>query len=121
LEVESQWHLVRFNHPHCLVSANIISAGVQLAINDISPSPQCLGTVNGIALTLNSAVRAIVPAAASSIYAFGVSRQILWGELGWAVLIALAVGFAILVQWLPEKAEGRAAIKKNVGDGDEEE
>ncbi|KAF2430260.1 MFS general substrate transporter [Tothia fuscella] len=86
--------------------------GVQLALNDISPSHQCLGTLNGMALTLNSAVRAITPAAASSIYAYGVREKILWGQLGWAVLTALAVGYAILILWLPEKAEGRPE-KKN--------
>jgi hypothetical protein len=77
--------------------------------------------MNGIALTFNSAVRAVVPAAASSIYAYGVKNRILWGEFGWAVLILLALGFRILIQWLPEKAQGRPAVKKSRDSEDGEE
>jgi hypothetical protein len=86
----------------------------------MSPSPQTLGTLNGIALTLNSLTRAITPAAASSIYAYGVSHQILWGQLGWLVLILLAIGYRVLITFLPAKAEGKI-IKKAVREENGEE
>jgi hypothetical protein len=78
----------------------------------MSPSPQTLGTLNGIALTTNSFTRAITPALASSIYAYGVSHRILWGQLGWLVLILVALAYGLLIRLLPEKAEGRPAAKK---------
>ncbi|KZO95896.1 MFS general substrate transporter [Calocera viscosa TUFC12733] len=85
--------------------------GVQLALNDISPNPLALGTLNGIALSLQSAVRAAAPAAYTTIYAIGVKRSILWGQLGFVVLTITAFGFIVLLKWLPEKAEGRPRKK----------
>jgi hypothetical protein len=90
---------------------------VQLAINDITPHPNSLGTLNGVALTLQSATRAVTPALASSIYAFGVSHHILWGQLGWLVLVLLAFGYCVLIRWLPEKAEGRPKGRKVTANG----
>jgi hypothetical protein len=78
----------------------------------MSPSPQTLGTLNGIALTTNSFTRAITPALTSSIYAYGVKHHILWGQLGWLVLICAAIAFGVLVRFLPKKAEGWSAVKK---------
>jgi len=87
--------------------------GVQLALNDISPNPHTLGTLNALGLTVNSAVRAVTPALFSSLYAFGVRKQILWGQLGIIVLAVLAGGFWVLAQFLPEKAEGRPVKKRD--------
>jgi hypothetical protein len=72
-----------------------------------------------MALTANAFTRAITPAAASSIYAYGVSHQILWGQLGWLVLVSLALGYAVLIRFLPAKAEGKI-VKKVVREQDEE-
>lgn len=81
--------------------------GVQLALNDISPSHETLGTLNALALTLVSAIRAVTPALATSIFAAGIRTQILDGYLAWLVLILLALAFAVAVSWLPTKAEGK--------------
>jgi hypothetical protein len=78
----------------------------------MSPSPQTLGTLNGMALTTNSFTRAITPALASSIYAYGVSHRVLWGQLGWLVLILTALAYGLLIRFLPEKAEARPVAKK---------
>jgi hypothetical protein len=80
---------------------------VQLALNDISPSAGTLGTLNAVALTLSSGIRAVAPAATTGIYAAGVRAQILSGYLGWVVLVLLSIGLTVAVMWLPEKAEGR--------------
>jgi hypothetical protein len=79
---------------------------IQLAINDVSPSPRMLGTLNALTLTLSSGIRAFTPAAFTSLFAVGVRKQILWGYLAWAVMILIAAGFSVAVRWLPPNAEG---------------
>lgn len=79
---------------------------IQLALNDVSPSPQTLGTLNALALTLVSGLRAVCPASFTSIFAIGVRSQILWGYLVWFILVAWAAGLGMALRWLPEKAEG---------------
>ncbi|EJU03099.1 MFS general substrate transporter [Dacryopinax primogenitus] len=86
---------------------NVLQLGYNLALNDICPSPLALGTLNGVALSITFGLRAVVPAAFGSIFAFGVKYQILWGYLAWAVLLALSVVFIVMMRYLPEKAEGR--------------
>lgn len=76
--------------------------GVQLAVNDVSPDSHVLGTLNALALTLSSAIRAIVPGAATAIYAVGVRGQILWGHLAWVILVPLAAAFAVACEYLPQ-------------------
>lgn len=87
--------------------AYVFAAAVQLALNDIAPSPSTLGTLNALALTLVSGIRAVAPAAFSSIFATGVRNQMIDGHLIWVILVSLAVAYIVVVQWLPEKAEGK--------------
>jgi hypothetical protein len=54
-----------------------------------------------------SGIRAIIPAAAASLYAVGVRYHILGGLFFWAVLVVVAGGLRPAVSLLPEKAEGR--------------
>ncbi len=91
-------------------------AGVQLALNDISPSPSTLGTLNGLALTLTSGIRTVGPAIFTSLFAMGARTQFLNGYLVWVVLTLLAAAGSVLVRWLPEKAEGKL---KDDRDGEE--
>jgi MFS family permease len=80
---------------------------VQLALNDIAPSPATLGTLNALALTLSSAIRAVAPALFASIFATGVRLRWLDGHLVWIVLVLLGLGLCVAVQWLPAQAEGK--------------
>jgi len=80
---------------------------IQLALNDIAPTHATLGTLNALALTLVSAIRAFAPALFSSIFATGARTQILDGYLVWLVLIAIALAFTLAIRCLPEKAEGK--------------
>ncbi|EJD35023.1 MFS general substrate transporter [Auricularia subglabra TFB-10046 SS5] len=82
-------------------------AGVQLALNDVSPSPLAFGTLNGIAQSLTSGERAFAPAFITAVYAYGVTRQILSGYLGWIVLIVLSCGFGLTPLWIPAKSDAR--------------
>jgi len=88
---------------------------VQLALNDIAPSPQTLGTLNALALTLVSGLRAVAPALFASIFATGARTQILDGYLVWYVLVLLALALTVTVRWLPEKAEGKLKEEGNLG------
>lgn len=94
-------------------NANFRSVAIQLALNDIAPTHETLGTLNGVALTVVSAVRAFSPALFSSIFAIGADSQALGGYLIWLVLIILALGYSLAIHWLPEKAEGK--LTPNVG------
>lgn len=85
----------------------MIVAAVQLALNDIAPTHATLGTLNAIALTSVSGIRAVAPALFSSIFAAGAENQILNGYLIWLVLIVLALALNVSIRWLPEKAEGK--------------
>ncbi|EED22793.1 conserved hypothetical protein [Talaromyces stipitatus ATCC 10500] len=82
-------------------------AACQLAINDISPSPETLGTVNAISLTLNSDLRTVAPALFASLFATGIKEQIFKGYFAWFILILLAIGYRGSLRWLPAKAEGK--------------
>lgn len=88
--------------------------GAQLALNDVSPNSQVLGTLNALALTCSSGIRSIVPGATTAIYAIGVRNQILWGHLAWVLLVPLAAAYGVCSEWLPE---GRPIRK----DDDDEE
>ncbi|PMB70034.1 putative peptide/nitrate transporter [Beauveria bassiana] len=75
--------------------------GVQLALNDASPDPHVMGTLNGIALTLASALRSFVPGLTTALYAVGVREQILRGHLAWVVLIPVSMLMLIVIPMLP--------------------
>lgn len=79
---------------------------MQLCLNDISPSPTVLATLNALGLTVNSAVRAFAPLAFTSVYAAGVNAGWLDGHLIWVILVALALGFNVACYFLPKAAEG---------------
>ncbi|EJD35021.1 putative tetracycline-efflux transporter, partial [Auricularia subglabra TFB-10046 SS5] len=87
-------------------SVSMSYAAVQLALNDISPSPSALGSLNGIAQSLTSGERAFAPAFITAVYAYGVTRQIMSGYFGWVVLVVLSCGFGATLVWLPAEREG---------------
>ncbi|KAJ4141639.1 hypothetical protein NW768_000855 [Fusarium equiseti] len=84
--------------------------GVQLALNDAAPDPHVVGTLNALALSLASGIRAIVPAVATSIFAIGVRDQIFQGYLAWVVLIPFAMAFAVVCEKIPE---GKQPVRNN--------
>ncbi|KAK5136172.1 hypothetical protein LTR08_004009 [Meristemomyces frigidus] len=106
-----------------LSGVSMAFACVQLCLNDISPSSSVLATVNALALTVNSGVRAVAPVAFTSLYAAGVKTRFCDGQLIWFVLVALALGLNVAVYFLPARAEGRykkQADKKAASDEDGE-
>ena len=89
---------------------------IQLALNDVNPKPETLGTLNALALAVVSGVRSFSPALFTSIFAVGVRRQILGGYLVWVIMIGLAFGFIILIRFLPANAEGKATEEQTADD-----
>ncbi|KAJ7650799.1 hypothetical protein FB45DRAFT_888824 [Roridomyces roridus] len=95
-------------------SVSLLFTAIQLALNDIAPSPNSLGTLNAIFLTLNSALRAVVPGIFSSIFALGARTQLFGGQSTWALLVALTIGLWIAVRWyLPEQVERKTRTPEN--------
>ncbi|CAI6333735.1 unnamed protein product [Periconia digitata] len=88
-------------------------AAVQLAVNDIAPSPETLGVLNAIALGLQSGLRAIIPALSTSLYATGVKYHILGGQFFWAILVVAALGLSLVIRILPEKLKGKPKSREN--------
>jgi hypothetical protein len=76
-------------------------------VNDIAPSHETLGTLNAIVLAIQSGLRAVAPALATSIYAIGVKYHIMGGHLFWLIEIILALGLLVLLRLLPQKVAGR--------------
>ncbi|KAK5709913.1 hypothetical protein LTR17_019361 [Elasticomyces elasticus] len=108
--------------PVIIISSGVAMsfACVQLALNDISPSSTVLATVNALALTVNSGVRAFAPVAFTSLFAVGVKWGWADGHLIWLVLIVIALGLNVACWFLPKAAEGNYGKVKKVGDEEEE-
>ncbi|RMZ88322.1 hypothetical protein DV736_g4452, partial [Chaetothyriales sp. CBS 134916] len=103
------------------IPLNILGPGVsmsftaiQLCLNDVNPHPSTLGSLNALALTMVSGIRAVCPAAFTSLYAIGVEKWILDGYLVWVVMFVWAVGLTVVIRRLPQQAEG------NIRKGEEE-
>ncbi|KAK4465597.1 protein zinc induced facilitator-LIKE 1 [Cladorrhinum samala] len=75
---------------------------IQLALNDVSPSPVTLGTLNAVALSLVSGVRAFSPALFSSLFAVSVKTQWLWGYAIWVLMVIIALAFTIISRYMPD-------------------
>ena len=77
-------------------------ASVQLLINDISPKPEVLATVQALALTVSSGVRAVAPALFTSIYASGIKLGWADGHLVWFVIVPIAALLYVAASFLPK-------------------
>ena len=69
----------------------------------VSPNKRSLGATYGLALTLESIGRMVMSPMASSLLAFSIQHQILWGYGVYVVLIFLATGGIGLASKLPRK------------------
>lgn len=79
--------------------------GVQLALNDVAPSPAVLGTLNALALTITSGLRAFSPVLFTSLFAVSVKGNLVWGYLVWLILTVIAAGFTVSTRLLPAASE----------------
>ena len=79
--------------------------GIQLALNDVSPRPEMLGTLNALALTASAGIRAFAPGVFASLFAIGDRTQVLWGYLVWFILVLLALALVVNTRYLPAASE----------------
>ncbi|KAJ5827659.1 hypothetical protein N7447_004422 [Penicillium robsamsonii] len=82
---------------------------IQLALNDVAPSPKVLGTLNALALTGSSMLRAFCPALFTSLFALGARTQLAGGHAIWILMLVLASGLSVTARYLPEP---RPAVKR---------
>ncbi|KAJ5951351.1 uncharacterized protein N7479_009764 [Penicillium vulpinum] len=75
---------------------------IQLALNDVAPSPRVLGTLNALALTGTSTLRAFCPALFTSLFAMGARTQLAGGHAIWILMLVLASGLSVTTKFLPE-------------------
>ncbi|CAI7664176.1 unnamed protein product [Penicillium bialowiezense] len=80
---------------------------IQLALNDVAPSPRVLGTLNALALTGISCLRAFCPALFTSLFAIGARTQLAGGYAIWILLALVSTGLSFAVRYLPEPKEAR--------------
>lgn len=81
---------------------------MQLALNDVSPSPLVYGTLNSIALSIISGVRSFSPALFTALFAISTKAQgFLWGYSIWLLLVFLAVGFTVVSRYMPDSEKLR--------------
>ncbi|KAJ5340647.1 hypothetical protein N7541_009771 [Penicillium brevicompactum] len=78
---------------------------IQLALNDIAPSPRVLGTLNALALTGISCLRAFCPALFTSLFAIGARTQLAGGYAIWILLALISSGLSFAARYLPEPKE----------------
>lgn len=75
---------------------------IQLAVNDTAPSPQLLGTLNALALTGVSTIRAFTPALFTSLYAINARNQLLGGYAIWVLMVGISLGYTVAARYLPD-------------------
>ncbi|KAJ5794357.1 hypothetical protein N7457_000956 [Penicillium paradoxum] len=80
---------------------------IQLALNDAAPSPKVLGTLNALALTGVSGLRAFCPALFTSLFALSARTQLAGGHAIWILMVLLACGLSFTVRYLPEPQKPR--------------
>ena len=57
----------------------------------------------------------------SGIFAFGVQHHVLYGQLGWLVMFIAALGYVVVVRYLPKKAYGLPVALGSRGPATDEE
>ncbi|KAK4044448.1 major facilitator superfamily domain-containing protein [Parachaetomium inaequale] len=88
---------------------------IQLALNDASPSPTTLGTLNALALSIVSGVRAFSPALFAGLFAVGARTQLLWGYAIWVLMVLIALGFTVLSRFMPDYDEMKRRREREGG------
>lgn len=96
------------------VGVSMSFTAVQLALNDVSPNPRVLGTLNSLALASISLLRSFAPALFTSLFAIGARTQWLWGYAIWVLMFFMALWFTVLARFMPEE---KAAKGKPTAEG----
>jgi len=74
-----------------------------------APSPEAMGSTNGLAQTVSSLMRALGPASATSLFAYSVENNLLDGKLVYLIMLMLAGLSICAATLLPKNAKREAA------------
>ena len=70
-------------------------------VTSSAPNSRCLGAVNGVAQFIASVMRAVGPAASTSLFASSLEYNWLGGNLGYVVLTTMSIGVFFVSTPLP--------------------
>ena len=73
-------------------------------ISTAAPNKRSLGATNGIAQTMVSIQRTVGPAAAASLFAFSLEKNILGGNFAYVVVLGIVSGGLCVAMKLPTNA-----------------
>ena len=83
----------------CAVT-EVSQGAIFLYISSAAPNKRSLGATNGLAQTMVSIQRAVGPAAAASLFAFSLDKDILGGNFAYVVMLAIVLaGLGVAVQF----------------------
>lgn len=99
------------------VGISMSFTAIQLALNDVSPNPKVLGTLNSLALMAVCLIRSFAPALFTSLFAIGARTQWLWGYAIWVLMVLLGICFTMISMWMPEKSKGNTIEGQSQDDG----
>lgn len=103
-QVARAWYWVALGGLVMLGSGVLMaSASGQLALQNMSPDPRVLGTLNAVAESCSSIVKTVTPAVSTAVFAIGVREQALGGHLAWFILMLISPALFVTMQWLPRK------------------
>ena len=81
-----------------------MSGSIQIIIVNSAPSRAALGATNGLAQAMGSAMRALAPSVASSLFSMSLELQMMGGNMVYILLSGLAlVGMSLACQLPQEK------------------
>ncbi|KAL8857850.1 MAG: hypothetical protein Q9178_005606 [Gyalolechia marmorata] len=101
-EVARAWYLVGLGGLVMLGSGVLMAtASGQLALQNMSPDPQVLGTLNAVAESCSSIAKTVTPATSTAVFAIRFRKQVLRGQLAWFILILISPALFVTTQWLP--------------------
>ena len=83
--------------------AKIVIGCMYIYLTAASPNTRSLGATYGIALTLESIGRILIPAMANSLLSFSIQHHVLWGYAAYIALVFLAIGGIGLASKLPRR------------------
>lgn len=82
-----------------------LTVGLAIAVVEVSPSPEALGSTVSLFLVNSTLMRAFAPALGTSILAYGIERQVADGQLVWIVLWVCAAVLSAYTRTLPDLKE----------------
>jgi hypothetical protein len=79
----------------------MVFTATNMAVNDVSPTPQSLATLTGMVLSLGNILRTICPATFTALYEMSIKSGILDGHLFWGLFVVFGLCYNAVSRYLP--------------------